>query len=265
LILISLQIVWLAFSNIKENKNREMIGSVFVLYIFVSTMRVIATVLGERGNDYFVNDATDGFFLIFYQMMTVLLTYSIVLTINKRLFAEIEVQSEEREKMLIKLNHLATIDGLTNVFNRMKIEDVLNAEIARFKRYGHAFSIMLIDIDHFKIVNDTYGHPQGDHVLTEMAELLRRNLRGTDYIGRWGGDEFLIITPGSSIGETKTLAQKLLTASSNYEYIQEMTVTMSIGISTIREGISEKELIIDADKALYMAKANGRNMIEVGI
>jgi diguanylate cyclase (GGDEF)-like protein len=264
-IFISLQIIWFAFGLDKKTTTlkAEMIGASFILFLIVNSLRIVVALLAQNGNDYFINDGLDGIFLIMYQLVNILVTYSIVLTINKRFSLEVNKHSEERERMLTKLNHLATIDGLTNIFNRMKIEEILIAEIVRYKRYGHPLSIMLIDIDHFKAVNDNHGHLTGDMVLLEMASLLSSSLRETDYIGRWGGDEFLVIIPSTGIEETKILATKLLAKSANHEFHLMEPVTISIGVAASTKENLSLDLLISADKALYSAKANGRNQIEL--
>ncbi|MBC8063120.1 MAG: GGDEF domain-containing protein [Clostridiaceae bacterium] len=165
-----------------------------------------------------------------------------------------------REEDLVKLS---TIDKLTQIYNRLKIDDILRIEIETSKRYGNSLSLIMIDIDHFKEVNDTFGHEVGDVVLKEVASVLKNNIRQTDFIGRWGGEEFLIICNGTSLEGATNLANKIRQKLEVYRYSVTANQTASFGVATFIEGEDSKAFFIRVDKALYNAKKLGRNRVEV--
>jgi diguanylate cyclase (GGDEF)-like protein len=161
------------------------------------------------------------------------------------------------------LKKLSITDQLTNLYNRTHIIEVLNKEFERFKRYNLDFSLMLIDIDGFKSINDNLGHLAGDKILHEFANILLNNIRKVDVLGRWGGEEFIIICPKTDLTNCKILANKLLTLIREHNYSEEVTVTASIGITTTSSHIENyNDLINTSDQALYQAKNKGKNRIE---
>lgn len=161
-----------------------------------------------------------------------------------------------------RLNYLAKRDRLTGVYNRHKIEEILNLELNRANRYDLKFSILILDIDYFKEVNDTYGHNKGDQVLKQMCNLIGKNIRDADTLGRWGGEEFIIIAPETNIDKSFQLANKLRKIISQYNFIKDKKVTVSIGLAEYENNYSIDEIISRADQALYKAKNNGRNRAE---
>lgn len=163
-----------------------------------------------------------------------------------------------------RVEELSVTDQLTRLHNRMFLETSFHREINRAKRYGHPFSVIMVDIDHFKEVNDTYGHDVGDNVLIVIAELLLNNIRETDILGRWGGEEFLIICPHTSHDESRMLAEKLRSAVEAYSFEDIGHKSCSFGISEF-DLIDEeyKEVVKRADEALYQAKGNGRNCVVI--
>lgn len=165
-----------------------------------------------------------------------------------------------------ELEELSITDGLTNVFNRRYFIERLRQEMKRVSRYGPPASLLMIDIDHFKKVNDAYGHQAGDAVLAGVAGILSRNVRETDVIGRYGGEEFAVMLPATDVAGTQVLAERLRTiiAGSVHGYGGErLTVTVSIGVSTWQPAVKDdfEELIRLADAALYRAKEQGRNRV----
>ncbi len=174
---------------------------------------------------------------------------------------ELSALKEELERKNIALKQLAITDKLTGLNNRTKLDRSLLSEINRFERFGHEFGIILLDIDHFKSINDSYGHRIGDEVLVELATILRGNTRSTDVIGRWGGEEFLIICPETDRVNIQGVAQKLRRYIELYEFRCTSGITASMGVSMVMANDSPENLIERADKALYNAKNNGRNMV----
>jgi diguanylate cyclase (GGDEF)-like protein/PAS domain S-box-containing protein len=159
------------------------------------------------------------------------------------------------------IEKLAETDHLTQLFNRQKIDKCLNLEYQN----KNMFSILMLDIDHFKSVNDTYGHQVGDSVLIELSQEIKENIRNTDIAGRFGGEEFIIILPNTNKADAKNLAEKLRKKieAKNFSVIGKKTI--SIGVSSLfaEKNDSINELIKRTDQALYQAKNSGRNRVEV--
>jgi len=161
------------------------------------------------------------------------------------------------------LETLSETDKLTGLNNRLKLDHFLQFHLDIFERHHECFSVVLIDIDHFKKFNDRFGHLIGDKVLAHVAELLRRNCRKLDMVGRWGGEEFLVICPKTNLQEANILAETLrsLIESSHLENID--SVTISVGIAQIKISDNVNIIISRADSALFKAKQGGRNRIEL--
>lgn len=173
---------------------------------------------------------------------------------QKKLKDELEIAYKELEK-------LAVIDKLTKLYNRYKIDEVLESEKERSNRYKTPFGILMLDIDHFKNVNDTYGHSTGDEVLKRFAKIIKENSRKTDIVGRWGGEEFLIIIPHTDKNDLLTIAENLRSKIGNYKFKTIGNLTVSIGASIYEYNESTEKTIIRADNALYSSKENGRNKV----
>jgi len=161
-----------------------------------------------------------------------------------------------------KLEHLAARDKLTNLYNRWKLDERFALEILRAERYDRPLSIIILDLDHFKTVNDTHGHPAGDLVLAETAARMQANLRKSDVLGRWGGEEFLIICPETDIDTAMKLAERLRAACETRDFPVTGPLTASFGVATHRQGRRAKEILLAADIAMYRAKNTGRNRVE---
>lgn len=166
-----------------------------------------------------------------------------------------------------KLEETANRDELTGLYNRRKMDEILSREIAFSKRYGEPLSLMMMDIDYFKSVNDSYGHHAGDHYLVEFAKVLREEVRLVDYVGRWGGEEFIILLPKTNVEQAKGLAERLRYA---VEVMQIesgrglISRTVSIGIASAQSGkMDVDEIIRQADEAMYRAKQEGGNRVVI--
>lgn len=158
-----------------------------------------------------------------------------------------------------ELEKFATIDKLTGIYNRRRIEEFLEIEMEVAKRHSQPLSLILVDIDHFKSVNDTYGHQVGDMVLSQTTKIISQNLRKSDIFGRWGGEEFVVICPQTNKNETFVLAEKLRVAIEEHEFEKVGHKTICLGIAELEHDDNEKILVERADKALYEAKNSGRN------
>lgn len=164
---------------------------------------------------------------------------------------------------ITELQEVAFTDQLTKLINRMRIDEMLDRCSNSYKRYSTVFSILLIDIDHFKHVNDTYGHLVGDEILKSIARILDENTRNIDLVGRWGGEEFLVISKEINIHGAKKLAEKLRQSVETYQFETTKNQTISIGVAEVQENETIDELLTRADNALYEAKANGRNRVVI--
>lgn len=178
---------------------------------------------------------------------------------TNKLLAKAQKDIEDKNKELEKL---ATTDKLTNLYNRRKIEELLELEINRNERFGHNFGLAIIDIDKFKEVNDTFGHQTGDKVLEEFATILNTNRRKTDFVGRYGGEEFVIICPESDLEGTLKLMESIKNKISEYPFYKVKNKTASFGVSISKKEDTVKSILNRADIALYNAKNSGRNRIE---
>jgi polar amino acid transport system substrate-binding protein len=163
-----------------------------------------------------------------------------------------------------QLEVLAMTDKMTGVYNRMKLDELLRYELERSMRYDQSFGCAIIDIDHFKKTNDTLGHLVGDKVLIELAALIQNAIRKTDYFGRWGGEEFLIIAPEVDREGFFAMLDKIRQIVSEHPLDEAGRKTISIGATIYRKNDTEDSIIKRADDALYEAKNGGRNRVVVG-
>ncbi|MEA2098742.1 MAG: diguanylate cyclase [Campylobacterota bacterium] len=171
----------------------------------------------------------------------------------------------ELKKKTIELEYFAIHDDLTKLYNRKKFNEELEKEFTRQKRYKLNLSIMMIDIDHFKYVNDNCGHNFGDEVLIEISNLLQKNIRKVDTLCRWGGEEFMILLPETSLENTGNVAKKIKNSiEENHLSCKSKITTISIGVTTVLQDDTIDTLLSRADELLYKAKSNGRNCIEIG-
>ncbi|WP_456403039.1 GGDEF domain-containing protein [Persephonella sp.] len=161
-----------------------------------------------------------------------------------------------------KIKKLATTDPLTGAFNRYKLFKKLEEEIERANRYGNPLSILMFDIDNFKSINDTYGHNVGDLVLKVTINEIKRHLRKTDIIGRFGGEEFLIILPETDLKGAEKIAEKLRDIISDMKTEGIPEITVSIGVAEYKSGEESSDFIKKVDVALYTAKRKGKNRVE---
>lgn len=177
-------------------------------------------------------------------------------------FQDITTQKELEKK----LEKLALYDALTGLYNRGKFDEILKDELIRAQRYKRSISLLMLDIDFFKKVNDTYGHQAGDEVLKNIAYIISSAIRNSDYAARYGGEEFTVILPETNLTRAIELAERIRVTIEQKKFkISEndtIQLTISIGIGSCSKEISPELLIKSADSALYKAKENGRNRVE---
>jgi len=185
--------------------------------------------------------------------------------VNQSLSEEINKATNDLLVANIKLQRVVTLDELTNMYNRRGLRDILRHEVARVKRDGGSFTILLCDLDHFKMINDNYGHATGDNVLRTFSTLSQSVLRERDIVGRWGGEEFLCILGDADINTSLEIAERLRALVEDTVILPDeigFNVTVSSGLATFpTDGEDIDELIACADSALYEAKRTGRNKI----
>lgn len=174
---------------------------------------------------------------------------------------EAQIRERTKESEAERLERLALTDRLTELYNRHKLDTVLQAELDRFRRNRRPFGIMLMDLDHFKQVNDTFGHQIGDLLLKELAILLKNTIRTTDTVGRWGGEEFLFICPETNAEGLFSLADKLRVVIARHAFPVANFITASFGVTINLPDDTIVDIIARADKALYTAKNEGRNRV----
>jgi len=179
---------------------------------------------------------------------------------------ELKKKNRQLEDMLTRVESLAIMDPLTGLYNRRRFETIFGNEFKRAQRYHLPLSCMMIDIDHFKKINDTHGHQQGDVVLREIAQVIQATIREVDTAARWGGEEFVVLSPNTPKANGLLAAERVRKAVANREYsgMAGMRFTVSIGVAGIPDEPlnSQDKLIHAADLAMYAAKKNGRNRVE---
>ncbi len=174
-------------------------------------------------------------------------------------------RTRELQEANARLERLAVTDGLTGVFNHRRFQETMQAELVRAERHRRPVSVLMVDVDFFKKVNDTLGHPAGDDLLRRLAQVLGQDLRQTDLIARYGGEEFAVILPETSKTEAMQVAERMRVAVEeriNAEGNWPNRVTVSIGVATYPEdGKEGEQILVAADQAMYVAKRQGRNRV----
>jgi diguanylate cyclase (GGDEF)-like protein len=180
---------------------------------------------------------------------------------------KIKALQDELKKSNELLKELSNTDPLTNLYNRRYLTKALNSELLRAERTGDCLSLVILDIDHFKKINDTYGHQNGDKVLSAIAKVTQENLRCYDIAARYGGEEFVLVLPSTSLAGGEEVARRLREEVQSISFappMADLTITVSLGVALFPSpSVDDMEsLIRQADEALYRAKQNGRNRVE---
>jgi diguanylate cyclase (GGDEF)-like protein len=193
---------------------------------------------------------------------------------NVYLMIEFKQAKEKAERLAYelkeaneKLRELASRDGLTGLYNHRFFQEALDLELARAQRYGRAVALVLFDIDHFKKINDTHGHPSGDVVLANLSKAVQSLVRTNDIVARYGGEEFAIVMPETDIEGATILAERVRGVIENLEFLAKGTkikATVSLGVTSYKPGariVERANMVAVADKALYISKQSGRNRV----
>lgn len=176
--------------------------------------------------------------------------------------AELYKKNQQLREMNAQLEVLSITDPLTGLYNRRKILQEIEDEKLRAERYVCNVSLLIFDIDHFKNINDMYGHGEGDLILKELGELIRSSIRATDVFARWGGEEFMLLLPETDLTSAVAIAEKLRVTVERHIFSNGKNITISIGVSTFIKGCSVDDFIREADDMLYRAKETGRNKVQ---
>lgn len=182
--------------------------------------------------------------------------------INATLEQLVEARTAELKEKNLQLERLSVTDKLTGLYNRMKLDQILEQQITHSQRYGSHFALILLDIDKFKLVNDQHGHQAGDRVLCAIADILNQCSRASDVVGRWGGEEFLLIAAETEIDGALVLAEKLRRTVGEHDFPVVGHKTASFGVTAYRAGDTIESMMARADAALYRAKESGRDRVE---
>ncbi|RXJ69199.1 diguanylate cyclase [Halarcobacter ebronensis] len=177
---------------------------------------------------------------------------------TNRLLKEAKKEIEQKN---MELQRLAITDKLTGIYNRARVDELLDSEIERSKRFNHPFGIIFFDIDYFKKVNDTFGHQVGDDVLVEITTKIGELIRKTDIVGRWGGEEFLIICPETQKEAVEIIAENIRKHIEEHKFPKVSNITISLGVSVYSADDTVTTIIKRVDDALYEAKKGGRNRV----
>ncbi len=169
--------------------------------------------------------------------------------------------TREIEENTRQLEALASTDPLTQVLNRHKMQLLLEQEYKRSQRYGRPLSLIMLDLDDFKLVNDSFGHQQGDQVLQQTSAIIQASIRDTDYLSRWGGEEFLILCPETSLNGTFETAERIRLNLEQAHFPESIVVTASLGVTAFRPEDTLDRLLHRVDRALYLSKEKGKNQV----
>jgi len=176
---------------------------------------------------------------------------------------EKEFLREQLSQLYTEVEEKARIDGLTGLLNRRSLDETIASEINRYSRYGGVFSFIILDLESLKIINDRYGHPAGDDLLKETGNRMKKSIRSADQAYRYGGDEFAILLPNTSIDAAGRVAERIRKQIASIQVVSDTSLTASLGLASWpSNGKTAEEIIAAADAALYQAKENGGNQIK---
>ncbi len=259
-LILSSQMLWIIGAVLQ--KRRETVGR--GQYFVVTGFLLLVAALAAQGikSAIYVEEVHALLLPSLVQTVTFLVSPVSSILLSMGLVVMTKERADERNR------DMATRDVLTGLFNRRAVMESLSHHIDLARRNGLPMCLLMLDVDHFKNVNDTYGHLSGDRVLRQIAKTLIERTRAQDQVGRFGGEEFLVIVPDTDVDGALTLAETLRTSIENVAFVTEegkaINVTVSIGVSQLRASGSQQpeKLIALADQALYRAKLGGRNRVE---
>lgn len=228
-----------------------------VLYLVAVAGAVLLSCLVTIGFSYYFH----GLLRLDY-LVTGFLTSLVVSVLISYLFVALLTRLHN---LKARIEELAATDDLTGVLNRRMYEITVRQEMARCRRYTQPLSMIMVDIDHFKNINDTLGHSRGDLVLRGIADAISDNLRASDYLFRYGGEEFVVLSPQTDIDGVHILANRIKTNVQKLRLPGVPPLTISLGLVSSNHEMSCQDMLEKADEALYAAKTKGRNRIELAM
>lgn len=243
------------------HKNKDFFKGEVYKYLLMS---MICTIISELAFTKYIDNY--GFFNLVGHYFKIFSFYLIYKTIIAKaiqepydiIFREMKLQEEKLSEQNRMLTNLSILDGLTGLFNHRHIYDRLEEETKRWTRNQCSFVVMILDIDYFKNINDTYGHLTGDKILKEISLILKENTRHSDLVGRYGGEEFLIMLVDTDLDNGFNVAEKIIKKIELHEFVQNIRLTASIGIEAYH-GEKISDFLEKVDRKLYAAKKSGRN------
>ena len=238
---------WLMLRHGPKTFSGRMASAVLLAVTAVQVLRSITAVSLPAGDGMFDRTPIQLLYLTSYAFTMLLITISQVVMVTDQMRHEFE--------------HLANHDSLTDAFTRRHMNEALQLELDRSARHGRTVALLMLDLDHFKTINDTYGHQTGDQVLIEFVATVKTTLRKEDQLGRFGGEEFIVLLPECAQEAALITAERIRVAVAN---ARQPACTVSIGLGISRPGDSLNSLVGRADAAMYRAKELGRNRVEVG-
>lgn len=237
------------------------------LYILALSLFEVTMILTQASPELRLSNQMGGLTICGIGLiLSLILWHGHIRNLRQRQF--LRQQRLELEEKNRQLEYLAGHDPLTGLFNRRQFDQLVSMELARVSRQPAPVSLLMVDLDHFKFINDRYGHPLGDEVIRHTANLLRKHTRSTDSVARLGGEEFLLLLPDSTASQAMVIAEKLRKLLEETPLPMKdglLYLTASFGIASLDSGVSStyERLYATADQALYRAKASGRNRVEV--
>ena len=263
---------WVAQHNVNVHRARVDLSNIPLIEIQTGTAAPLGYgTLEIQGMSYNVNIVSELkvatilvsiWFITFFIILVIrFLDYSREHAANKRKREELEKNLKALEIEKADFEKLSKEDPLTGCLNRAGFTSVLTREQERLNKQGHPVSFVILDIDHFKDINDTYGHTTGDDVLSNLSKLIQSKIRNSDVLVRWGGEEFVILCGDTPLQNAQFLAEKLRQAIESAELIPERKITCSFGVAEMIPDEDAKKLFDRADKALYASKESGRNRV----
>ena len=212
------------------------------------------------------NLTTGGFSQERLRLLNIISSQAAISIENARLYTDLEQKVAERTAQLklalAELGKLATTDKLTGAHNRRKFDEILSLEMSRARRIDQPLSMIIFDVDHFKRINDTFGHQAGDEVLKMLVGTVREKLRVLDVLARWGGEEFIVLTTSTDLEGAIILAERVRAVVEEQCFSFAVHITISLGVAEYKQDDTADSFIQRADSALYRAKRNGRNRVE---
>ncbi|PKM89313.1 MAG: hypothetical protein CVU85_02840 [Firmicutes bacterium HGW-Firmicutes-10] len=201
------------------------------------------------------------YFSLIFSLALMIVLFLLYTLLIDRYEKDLLEKSNNLQSLYEEVSRLAREDPLTGAFNRRKMDELIQAETTRSDRYKTFFSMIIFDLDDFKVINDRYGHDVGDGVLKQLIEVVRSDLRSVDAVGRWGGEEFVILLPGIKIHQAIYVAQRVKTIIDKTEFSGGIHITASFGVAQRMSGESFENFYRRLDQAMYQAKGNGKNQV----